>query len=339
MPEPAWSELCVGHPAGEQDALLLDVIWPSVRDMAARSDDWQFFFLRETADKQPYLRLRLRTARSEQDCDQVRRHIEAHLTPSPGADRFRAHPYQLPRSALGGPRGLALMESFLADTASQVFESVARTRGSKEARLAHAFDKLVIQADVTKRGLPALFGATDIPVTFLSYRSHADGFFIMSRDPDATRRRFDAEYERNATVFRDRLRRGLRREDGADAAMSDTLTAWRSATERYLDTVGRAIHGGEMRFEDAGKPGWLGDGNDISVSAFHQVIQGSEVLQTKLHTNPDFLAMRTLLGYLYWHISQLGLTLIDRFLLCHCAARAFEEEFHVDPAKPPPIFR
>jgi hypothetical protein len=51
--------------------------------------------------------------------------------------------------------------------------------------------------------------------------------------------------------------------------------------------------------------------------------------QRQVLARPDFLRYRVLLNHTYLHVTRLGLTPVERFRVCHLAARAVEETYGV----------
>jgi len=90
----------------------------------------------------------------------------------------------------------SLRDDFFSETSAFVLHHLAEIGDRRSVRLQLAFDLMAAHAIAMDEIVSGPSGF-DEPRAFLTYRSHADGFFIMSKDPAATKRTFDA-YLQNA---------------------------------------------------------------------------------------------------------------------------------------------
>jgi hypothetical protein len=110
---------------------------------------------------------------------------------------------------------------------------------------------------------------------------------------------------------------------GSDAV--PFVSAWVAALRSVQDRAGTLVATGAIdlsppRSDEA--PGTLW-------SPFHQELGRSQVYLTEIHDAAWFLCYRIMLNYLYLHMTRLGVSPAQRFLLCHLAANAAEQHLGV----------
>jgi hypothetical protein len=225
-----------------------------------------------------------------------------------------------------GPKTGDVFERFSRRTAPLLFGWLEDFAAGRARLPSVAFDLLAMQI-LTRSAAAEAGKRPPYPRSFLTYRSHADGFFIMARRPEEARAAVEARYARVALASQARLRA---LQDAVNAeALPPELAAWRAAMSSLLREVREAIDEGAIYFS-AGT-GYLGDQNDLSESQFHQKIQSSFGFQSFMRFNHAFLATRLTMGLLYLSLRRLGLPILDRYFLCHAVARSVEEIYELDP--------
>jgi hypothetical protein len=227
-----------------------------------------------------------------------------------------------------GSAAADLRDDFFSQTTGFVLDRIAELEGGACARMQLAFDLMVAQAaalDVIVSGPLAYVH----PRAFLTYRSHADGFFIMSRAPESTKREFDERCWALQPWSENRLSAILRTLSGAETTWS-TATTWHTNILHWFPHVLILLREGRLRLPPV-ENAYLGDYHDISVSRFHQAIQSNLDYRRQMREDLEFHCVRVLLSLLYWTLRNLGVRLIERFFLCHVTSLAFERRFGVDP--------
>jgi hypothetical protein len=249
----------------------------------------------------------------------------------PGPYRVVHSPSRMLSDLVAGPEAGPAFERFSRKTAPLLFNWLEDFAAGRARLPSLAFDLLAIQI-LTRSDRAAAAGnggkaGTAYPRAFLTYRSHADGFFIMSRRPDEARAAVEQRYARISAASQARFR-ALQEAIDTDT-LSPELAAWRAAMLEMLADVRGAINDGAIYFS-AGT-GYLGDQNDLSESEFHQKIQSSMGFQSFMRFNRAFLTTRLSMGLLYLSLRRLGLPILDRYFLCHAVARSVEEIYQLDP--------
>lgn len=230
--------------------------------------------------------------------------------------------------AFGGPALASLTRGFLADVSAPLLDVMATARNRTEL-LGAAVDVMIAHLAAVNVGAVNV-GAAKRPVTngaplsFLSYRSHADGFFVMARDPGAARRAFDERYAAIAPAMRARTTTIL--EGPADVPAP---ASWYRSVTGFLPAATAAFRSGELTGDD-GAEGYLGSEMDLSGSDFHRTIDENQDFVRFLRSDPPMLAVRLATSLLYLSLHDIGLRLVDRYFLCHAISRAVESIFDVD---------
>ncbi|MFC3381530.1 thiopeptide maturation pyridine synthase [Couchioplanes azureus] len=233
-------------------------------------------------------------------------------------------PYDRRIPVLGSEAAAELLEDFYHETNELVFGALAHVRGGG-GRLALAFDLMVATAHAMWPGIDR---------GFISYRSHAEGFIVRAPDPGARRASCDDRYRAQAPALRERLVTVL---DGLDGPGQPVpfVAGWLAVLRRYREVAERLIASGELSFaaaERAAGPGGEGEGWNPEMlrhSDFHRKLQGPGGAMQALQRDPDFLAFRFALNYLYLHLNRIGVRPVERFLLCHLVANAVEEHYGI----------
>jgi hypothetical protein len=230
-----------------------------------------------------------------------------------------------------GPAAQDLVDDFLVDSSPLALALVAASSRTED-RLSIAFDLMVAQTLVLKGLLFEALRPLPCPLAFVSYRSHVDGFFVMSKDPPATRAAFEDRFTRVAPRLRARLG-ALVEQLAGGALVSAPARAWVALLERAVARVQDGLRAGSLLVNLEGGDGYMGDNFDLSVSPFHQVIQDDPALRAFAARDVDFNTMRIAAALLYLTLHRFGVRLVDRYLLCHFAARSFETVHEIEPAQ------
>lgn len=331
-----WVELRVYVDEQERDRLLVAGVGPFLADAARQGLSRRAYFLFERHAQRSYLRVRLdavpdsMVALQQLLCATLRQRgldaFCAQVEPAPAA-QFTGH-----EELFRGAAAQALVEDFFAETTTFVLELIAAVDDNRSARLLTAFDLMVAHVVTVNRHIFEGARTLPYPNSFLSYRSHADGFFIMSKNPQAARHEFDTRYAALAGSLQDRLRRLLQQFDQRDAIISVAAQRWADYIDIFMPRVLAELAAGTIGIK-TGLDGYIGDHYDLSISAFHRGIQDASHYQEFMRTDVEFHALRAMISLLYWTLYRFGLRLIDRYYLCHAVSRSFETVFDVDPAE------
>ncbi len=299
----SWTELVFPATADEQPGLVAGVLAPLLADL-----DRPGLFLRELGpDGAHRLLLQVRDL-PETAAEQLSR-----LPVPPSAVRAATVP------PLGGPvfDGPGLDEAtrgFLAATAQVAVDLATRPDRTAGAVAVMTTPRAAVAAPARSGGGP--------PLSFLSFRSHAEAFLATTRDPDAARRAFDTRYADHR--------------DAVESAVGALLTGdggagpWATAARAAKPAFAAGFRDGSLVAHTGYTRDHLRDRADFADNPFHSAAGASERLQSYLGGDPSFLASRLLTSLLYVTLHSCGVTLVQRYFLCHAISRACEAVYEVD---------
>lgn len=237
-------------------------------------------------------------------------------------------PYDRRLHVLGSDEAADLLAAFHVETTPLVFRIVAE-QPAGSPRLGAMLSLMFASAQI---------GCPPISRGYLSYRSHAEGFFVNCTDPDGTRSRFEDRYQANREQLAERMRAAISGiDDDAQRSTGEVadvpyLAEWSSTARRFLAQAQRLVSEGTLSLPGLhstdGVEQRLGKGLG-NVSDFHEAMYANESVLKVLSAGSWFDVYRVLLNYQYMLFSRLGLSPPNKFLLCHLAARTVEETHDV----------
>jgi hypothetical protein len=192
-------------------------------------------------------------------------------------------------------------------------------------RRALAFDLLVA---VAHRMYPP------ITLGFISFRSHAEAFLARqdnARQESAGRLRaeFDALYRRNAPRLTARVAEvvGCLGQGTPDLPF---VADWVARLDPYRTRGGELIARGDtpMRWERI-ETQPAADRSWVATSPLHQLMRTSDNFIRFMNEHMPVRSFRLVLNFTYLHLARLGLTEVDRYLVCHLISNAVEERYGV----------
>lgn len=239
------------------------------------------------------------------------------LTPWFPDNVIRYAPYDQRLHVLGSVAAAEQLADFHVDTTPFAFD-LLRQVAAGGPRL----DPLITLMLAT-----AHIGCPPITQGYLSYRSHAEGFFANAGRGDRLRARFDGLFEGNRDELVARIDAVAAAVDGRGPALP-LLDAWVPIVRRFKERSERLVGAGLITLPDplpaAARAAAPTDAPWGSVSEFHRALYGNDVVREQL-TDDWFTVYRILLNYQYLLFSRLGVTPVQRFMMCHLVARAAEE--------------
>ncbi len=334
---PGWSEIRIDLARGARDDVLLSVVAPWLEEhrRSERDREAAVFFLRERKGARQTLAVWIQAATPQTVAALVQRLHASEDVPRGAIGVSETSGLGFADGTYTGPRASALLGGLLSEVTPAILDRLVQVDGNAGLRNEAALEMMVSHLAATDfyAVWPERYPDTDLdvdwPRTFVVYRSHADGFMIMTKDPAATKTVLDRRYEGMGEQLPRRIAQLLAdRSPGAgDVSLGAT---WFRIARRYLLEAEAALRSGGLtiRWED----GYLGDAHDLSVSSFHQAFQDNPELRRFQRTDVGFQAMRFTMGALYLVLNNLGIRLIDRYFLCHAISRTCQERYGVDPA-------
>jgi hypothetical protein len=330
--EARWTELCVTAEQDMQDPLLIEVLTPFVRSEQAGR---RVFFVRDRVDKTLRLRIWVSGCASG-EVDELAGAFRAFAEQRTASVEVSVLPHTSLEGLLGpygGPQATTLLSDFFVDLCGLILDQIAEVAAGRARRLSIALDIMVSHLhaiDIVRifpERYPLAKPVHGCPSTFPVYRANVDGFFVMSTIPEVARERVNEQYERVGPSLRARVAEVLSQFHNGPI-VSDVGLRWHRIANKHLLAADAAIarDGLTVKWDK----GYIGDNFDLTVSPFHQVVQGSPPVRSYYKENQGYLAARFMVSSTYLALTSLGIRIMERFFLCHSITCACEELFAVD---------
>lgn len=346
----AWHSIHVGHHDEDQDGLILDAVRPLFGRIAAQAP--RAHFLRHWR-RGPHLRIAVDTT-AEVFAATVRPAVDeivgeylavhpsravidpvrllplhrrlAELEQEPGSllpwypdNSIQEVAYEHRLDVLGTPEAAELLADFYVAGTPAVFGTLEDVRAGA-SRQGVAFDLMLATAHC--------FSGGTVATGFVSFRSHAEAFLAGAASTERLRERWDGVYAARAPALGRRVRdvvAALEEEGESPTPARD----W-AAVLRPLERRARALLRAGRLTLDPPPPAGAGPRAHLAAgSVFHRALEDNEQWQRDVAPAEWFLLYRLLLNYTYLHLTRLGVTPVQRFLLCHLAANAVEDSYGV----------
>jgi hypothetical protein len=233
--------------------------------------------------------------------------------------QLASYDYRL--QVLGNRVTAELLASFLADTNELAFQMIDHVRSGGQ-RLRLCFDLMIAVAHLLREG--------GIMRGFAAYRSHAEAFLCTKPEAHGRRELWDRHYKAHAPSLIRRVRELVAALDG-QAAPVPLVTPWVRTLARHQARGRKLIEAGEISMEPPARARTSGTepAEYLAKSAFHHALEHNQWWVRQVKGSVGFAAYRLALNYTYLHLTRLGVTPQERFLLCHLAANAVEELFGI----------
>jgi hypothetical protein len=222
--------------------------------------------------------------------------------------------------------GLAsVTRDFLADATPVLLDVLDVDPDDRGALLAGAADLMIGH-------LPAVAGSSasgiqgDVPLSFLSFRSHAEAFLATCRDPAAARAALERRYQAVQQALRRKVCTVL-----ADTGNEPPVSrGWHGVVASAKPAVADRFAAADLGTAAEPDGDQLFAADAFAANEFHGTLGRSEELLLFLRTDPGFLATRLLTSLLYLSLHDIGVSLVERYFLCYAVSRACESVFGVD---------
>ncbi|MFE3880652.1 thiopeptide maturation pyridine synthase [Kitasatospora sp. NPDC059146] len=346
MTDTHWRSLQIRYYQDDKDALLLDAVRPLFAELADVIE--QPYFQRHWR-RGPHVRLNFRTTDSawrgtvqpaaEQRLaaflrrspstavlDEARETVgharraalldeRGPLSPWYPDNTLQSEPYEDRRHVLGSPRLAELLDEGHAASSRLALPVLEHVRRTGHSRLRPAL------------WLMFAFAHTSLPPVsrgFMSFASHAEGFFAQCAEPDDVRAAFEARFQQ------------LRGELGDDlAAVLDTLdgtgrlpfvTEFAGYVRDRKAAALPLLEGGLIDLDHAARTPLLAEPR---LGELLGLLLGNASYRSEVMSTTWFRGHRLAINQLYTHLDRLGLSMTQRFLLCYLTARTVEDTFGV----------
>ncbi|MBV9312701.1 MAG: hypothetical protein JO100_02950 [Pseudonocardia sp.] len=160
--------------------------------------------------------------------------------------------------------------------------------------------------------------------SFMSYRSHAEGFMADTPDPVATRARLDAYYDEHRHALTDRVRTVIATlEDRADPTPVPFVCEWAALLTTYADRAKPLIEA-NLVYQATPAPGPT-DPSRGGYSNYSQMLFSDQAYREKVMDSSSFRRYRLGINLTYLQLNRLGITPALRMRTCYSVASAVED--------------
>jgi len=211
---------------------------------------------------------------------------------------------------VGGNAVLDFLDDFHAEAGPLVLRALDRARSQgrrQELCLCLMFALAHTQCPPVSRG-------------FLSYHSHAEAFLANCADPQRTRAAFEERHRANKERSAQILEQILRADGPAGAGSVPDLPEWIDLWNTYNARAHRLLESGQVDFDAAD----AASAQDARTSGFLDDLRERGEWD-RIRTAAWFRCYRLLLNATYAQLTRLGVSPLERYLLCYTAARTVEE--------------
>jgi hypothetical protein len=171
----------------------------------------------------------------------------------------------------------------------------------------------------------------DLPLSFLSFRSHAEAFLATCRDPSDARAAMERRYQTVGPVVERKVSSILANvRDGLAPGGAAVWRGWHDATAAAKPMIAGRFAAGDIATVAPPDTDHRSAAAEFAANEFHGTLGQSGDLLRFLGTDPDFLAARLLTSLLYLSLHNIGVALVERYFLCYAVSRACESLFGVD---------
>lgn len=347
----SWHSVHVYYHDDNKDALVLD----AVRPLFAALSEHRSYFVRHWRQG-PHLRLRLDLPPETSGAElrsAVTEHVGGFLNAHPSTAQLdieeltRQHElladFELEQGplvpwfpdnsiqyvdfdarldVLGTESAADLVTTFYTETTGLAFSATELIRAGRVARLSAAFDLMVATAH--------RFSESGITDGFISFRSHAEGF-LCGGWPWATALRpvWDEHHALAGDRLANRVRQVVGTLEGAEYSVR-FVRDWVTALAPIHQHAGELLTSGELPL---GQPRVRNASDEDSrlglLSPFHHRLENNERWLNEIRHSTGFGQYRAMLNFTYLQMTRLGITPVERVMLCHLAANAVEDTYGV----------
>ena len=166
-----------------------------------------------------------------------------------------------------------------------------------------------------------------VPFTFLSFRSHSDGYFIRTNQEAKYRSKFETMFQEKKITYIKRFNKV--KQDYQQDNLSPMVNEWLILINKLFPIIVDAVNNKQIDFIDV-QSGFIADNYELSAENFHQKTKNSHDFYQYIREDKRMKALRLITGIMYLTLHRLGLSYLERIFLCYVISRTVEAAYHTD---------
>ncbi len=168
---------------------------------------------------------------------------------------------------------------------------------------------------------------TSLPLSFLSFRSHSDGYFVRMEQEDSYRKQMENLYQTNKEIYSSRFKQ-LKNNDNSITASEE----WMKMINKFYPIFKSAIKHKGIQYKPE-QSGYIADSFKLSKDNFHYKTQHDFILNSYIRRSQRMKILRLMTGLMYLTLHRLGLNYLERNFLCYAIARTVEDVYQTNVDK------
>lgn len=166
--------------------------------------------------------------------------------------------------------------------------------------------------------------ANSIPYSYLSFRSHVDGYFIRIDKEESYREKIETLYQQQKNQYQAKFK--AIQGSIASQLFSENLSEWLSLMDDLYLKIYATIRKKHVDFNREGY-GYIADNKILSSENFHKKTQGDFIFYYYTRHDQNMKTVRLITGLIYLTLHRLGLTYLERNFLAYVISRTIEDLF------------
>lgn len=169
-------------------------------------------------------------------------------------------------------------------------------------------------------------GDDSLPLPFLSFRSHSDGYFTRMNKENEYRQRMEGIYQANRTEYIQKFFQLI--ENNKNGLFTDDQSGWTELLNNLIHIARKEISRKNIFFHE--EPGYIAENYNISYENFHIKTYKDKIISNYIRKDNRMKVLRLVTGLMYLTIHRLGLSYLERNYLCYSISRTVEDAFNIN---------
>lgn len=222
---------------------------------------------------------------------------------------------------------LYLQFSLMSSDCLSEWLSLIESRQTTLSALAYSIMSLYVLHPENKKSFFCKNSHESVPLSFLSFRSHSDGYLIRMNNENHDRKKMEAMYQENKETYTKRFEQ-LKKAYQLDTLPSE-IKKWAELMDRMFLLISQTIKDNKIYFKED-QFGYIADAHEVSVENFHLKTRKNFILYRYLRKNKKMKVFRLVTGMMYLLLHRLGLSYLERNCFCFIISRTVEDLFKIN---------